>query len=59
MGIKSYIVNFLKFLKHGGVKYVSVTFTNPIPIRRYLFLAVARDWAELWLRRTWQRVLRL
>ena len=29
MGIKSYIVNFLKFLKHGGVKYVSVTFTNP------------------------------
>ena len=30
-----------------------------MPIRRYLFLAVARDWAELWLRRTWQRVLRL
>ena len=29
MGIKSYIVNFLKSLKHGGVKYVSVTFTNP------------------------------
>ncbi len=29
MGIKSYIVNFLKFLKHGGVKYVFVTFTNP------------------------------
>ena len=29
MGIKSYIVNFLKSLTHGGVKYVSVTFTNP------------------------------
>ncbi len=29
MGIISYISNFLKYLRHGGVTYVNVTFTNP------------------------------
>lgn len=27
--LKSYIVNFIKYLRHGGVTYVNVTFVNP------------------------------
>ena len=28
-GIKQYLINFIKFIRHGGVTYVNVTFTNP------------------------------
>lgn len=29
MGLKSMFFNFLKYMRHGGVTYVNVTFTNP------------------------------